>query len=475
MNDEIITGSHHLNARERLDNRNQNSFDLAERRGLMLAATVRTVIMGVIVVWVMADSPGRGLVYVYDFMQPAAFAALGALQYICARHFFQIRSLKYLFVAVDCALLAVIFAISNPFATTSLPPAIAMNSSLFLYFFIFLMQTTFSLRPWLVLWCGFCMVLARTGMLVWFLNQPGVFTNLDLTDRSVEALITARMDPNFLFIGFWSTEVIVALLVAVGLAFVVARSRRLVIRRTSAEVSRASLARYFSPNVVDYLSSSPDALSTAREQEVAILFADIIGFTKLCESKQATEVIELLRNYHSRLGQAVFDNHGTLDKYIGDGLMATFGTPQPGAADAQNALQSAFDMIEALAQWNAERITAGLEPVHVGIGVNYGSVIAGDIGNARRLEYSVIGDAVNVASRLEHLTRSIHTPLVVSDSLVQAIRKSDAPEQPLLDHLTEGGSHKLKGRTSSVRVWVLKTDAVEPIGSLARRQPVAIG
>ena len=455
MENETITGAHDLTARQRLDTRNNDTFDAAERRGLMLAATVRTVIMAVIVLWVMIDSPNAGLVYLYDVMQPTVFAVLGALQYLSARHYFYRQGWKYVFVFADCALLALLFSIPNPFAVVPLPPAIAMNGSVYLYFFIFLMQTTFSLRPSLVLWCGFCMVLARSGMLIWFLNQPGVFTNLDLSEPSVEVLIAARNDPNFLYMGFWAIEILVTVLVASGLAFVVARSRHLVNSRTAVERSRANLARYFSPNVVDYLSTSPEALSTPREQDVAILFADIIGFTKLCERKQPAEVIKLLKDYHSRLGQAVFDNHGTLDKYLGDGLMATFGTPQPGDRDAQNALQSAFAMIDSLTRWNAERTAAGQDPVQVGIGVNYGPVIAGDIGNARRLEYSVIGDPVNVASRLEHMTRRLNTPLVVSNSLVQAIRKGGEPDHSLLDTLVEGGVQSIEGRESKVRIWTL--------------------
>ena len=141
----------------------------------------------------------------------------------------------------------------------------------------------------------------------------------------------------------------------------------------------------------------------------------------------------------ARLGQTVFDNEGTLDKYIGDGLMATFGTPEPSPHDAKNALQCAMDMIVALAKWNAERVAAGEAPVRVGIGLHYGLVIAGDIGNERRLEYSVIGDTVNIASRLEQLTRSLNTPLVVSDSLVKAIARHDDDVTSLVLSLSDGG------------------------------------
>ena len=382
------------------------------------------------------------------------------MHYICAKQRFHMHVLKYAFVFIDCALLAFVFSSQNPFDEIAIPPAVAMAGSRFSFFFILLMQAAFSLLPRLVLWCGICIAAARTGMLLWFVSRPGAFTNIDLPEQTTEAFLQAYPDPNFIFLGFWATEVIVTLILAAGLAFVVRRSRRLVETRSIAERRRASLSRYFSPNVVDHISGSGDLLGGVREQNVAVLFADIMGFTKLCESASPDSVIALLRDYHNRLGQAVFDNGGTLDKYIGDGLMATFGTPEPSAHDASNALQCAMDMIAALATWNTERIAAGVAPVRVGIGLHYGPVIAGDIGNERRLEYSVIGDTVNISSRLEHLTRGLNTPLVVSDSLVKAIAETDAAGRALTQRLSEAGMQEIRGRDSGVDVWALK--AAEP-------------
>lgn len=429
-----------------LENRNQDAFDAAERQGLMLAAKVRTIALMVIIVWQIIDSADTGLSYYYELLEYALFALLGVLQFICARQRYHMHVLKYVFVFVDCALLAIIFSSPNPFDSYLIPPAVAMDGSRFVFFFMFLMQSTFSFRPRLVLWCSFCIAGARTGMLVWFLNQPGVFTNLSLPQQTAEAFLKARPNPNFIFLGFWSTEILVSLLVAAGLAVVVRRSRRLVQSRAIAERSRANLARYFSPNVVDHLSTSKDQLSTVREQDVAVLFADIIGFTKMCENEPAVKVIELLRDYHNRLGRAVFDNGGALDKYIGDGLMATFGTPDQGPHDARNALKCALDMLAALESWNAERAAAGAPTVRVGIGLHYGSVIAGDIGNERRLEYSVIGDTVNIASRLESLTRGLTSPLVVSDDLVKAIAMQDDDSTSLLQNLSKAGVESVRGR-----------------------------
>ncbi len=430
------------------------AFAEAEREGLMLAALVRIAALCAIILWRIIDDPAEGMDLWSDVVQIGAFAVLGVAQYLSARHRFHMNVLKYVFVALDCALLAIIMTAPDPFEDYVIPPAILLHSPQFLYFYLPLMQAAFSFRPALMLWCGACIVVARTGMLLWLLEQPGVFTNLDLTNRSIESVIAARDDPNFLFLGFWATEMLMSLILAGGLAMLVRRSRQLVERRALAERARASLARYFSPNVVDRLSGSADALAIPREQKVAVLFADIMGFTTLCERAEPDEVVALLRGYHDRLGQAVFDHGGTLDKYIGDGLMATFGTPDPAPDDAARALRCALAMIAALEDWNRERGATGLAPVRVGVGLHYGAVVAGDIGNARRLEYGVIGDTVNIASRLEHLTRGLGSPLVVSAPLIEALPEADAG---LRARFKDGGPQEVRGRASGVRVWYLSS------------------
>ncbi len=441
-------------AHRRLDQRNDASFVEAERQGLMLAAKVRTLALCVVMVWVAVDTRSHGLSFLYEISQVAIFAILGLFQFYCAKDGLLGRPAKYVFVAIDCALLALVTSSQGPFSEIDMPPAILMNGSQFSYFYLFLMQAAFSFRPSLVLWCGLCIIVARTGMLVWFLHFPDTFSNLDLTEQSVEGFLEARADPNFIYLGFWAQEIIVCLLVTVGLATVVRRSRQLVESRITTEKSRASLARYFSPNVVDRLSTSEGKLATAREQNVAVMFVDVVGFTTMCEHDTPNDVIAFLREYHDRLGKAVFENGGTLDKYIGDGLMATFGTPEPDPDDAQNALNCAFKMLESLKNWNDERNANGLLPVQVGIGVHFGPVIAGDIGNQRRLEYSVIGDTVNVASRLETLTRGLKTPLAVSDDLINSITQTSKAIQPLKSNLKYIGMQDLRGKREQIGVWI---------------------
>ncbi|WP_170547353.1 adenylate/guanylate cyclase domain-containing protein [Ruegeria arenilitoris] len=432
--------------------RNQAAFIEEERQGITLAAKVRTVALALVLLWQAIDSTETGRAYYFNLLEIFIFVILGGLQYLAAQtHRTELR-LQFFFVFIDCILLALVFTLGSPFDDNPLPPAIAMDTARFLYFFLFLMQASFSFRPLLVVWCGFSIILARLGMWVWFLSQSSVYSNLDMDEQNADALLEAASDLDFLFLGYAATELLVVLIVSSGLAIVVARSRRLVWNLLSTERKRASLARYFSPNVVNQLSDSGAEIATARQQEVAVLFADIMGFTKLCENASAEEVIDLLRGYHERLGKAVFDNQGTLDKYIGDGLMATFGTPDPSPNDPANALNCAFEMIEALKVWNEDRLLSGIEPIRVGIGLHWGVVVAGDMGNERRLEYGVIGDTVNIASRIEHLTRDLDAQLVVSDELVCAIQKNG--NVPNLDCLTLAGYQEIWGRASGLKVWV---------------------
>src|SRR5690606_37992761 len=136
----------------------------------------------------------------------------------------------------------------------------------------------------------------------------------------------------------------------------------------------------------------------------------------------ASVVIAFLRGLHARLEAAVFEHEGTLDKFLGDGVMATFGTPEPGPRDAVNALAAGRAMLATIADWNVERQAAGEPPVRLSIGIHYGEAVLGNIGTDRRLEFAVLGDVVNVASRLETLTRKLGCRLAASAELIAATR-----------------------------------------------------
>ena len=223
----------------------------------------------------------------------------------------------------------------------------------------------------------------------------------------------------------------------------------------TAERARTNLARYFSPNIVDLLAGKDEPIGKVRRQEVAVIFTDLVDFTRLAERETPERTMALLRELHARLTDAVFAHEGTLEKFLGDGLMATFGTPTRGPRDAANAIECALHMVHVLAVWNEERMAKGEQPLAVGIGAHFGPVILGDIGTDRRVEYAVVGDTVNIASRLEAMTRRLGSPVVVSRALADAARAEPDPPLEALDAFTLSPAQQIQGRNETLEVYAL--------------------
>jgi PAS domain S-box-containing protein len=238
----------------------------------------------------------------------------------------------------------------------------------------------------------------------------------------------------------------------------ISERKRLQSQLADADRQRAVLARHFSPNMVEELMRSGGQLDRVRTQPIAVLFADLFDFTAMSATRPPAEVIELLRRFHGLIEDSVFANEGTLDKYIGDGVMATFGTPWPGPRDATHAVACARDLVRALNCWNAERHGAGLEPLRIGVGLHYGEATLAKVGSARRFEYTVIGEIVNLASRIEHLTRTLDNALLISDALVEAVRRERG--DPVLDGFAPAGAHAIRGHPVPIELWGLSASAI---------------
>jgi adenylate cyclase len=229
--------------------------------------------------------------------------------------------------------------------------------------------------------------------------------------------------------------------------------------KIAAQRAKANLARYVPPHLVEILSERDEPFGPPRLLDVAVLFADMRGFTSLSETMKPLQVMELLREFHRRMAMATFRFGGTLDDYIGDAILATFGVSEDGGTHASNALSCAREMLSIMKDWNDERLAAGMEPLSVGIGVNYGPAVVGDIGSERYMDFTVIGDTVNVASRLERLTRSIDTDLVVSQALADKVVDEGAEGQGGLVGLLQYGAHNVAGRLDAVPIYILPRDA----------------
>jgi adenylate cyclase len=206
--------------------------------------------------------------------------------------------------------------------------------------------------------------------------------------------------------------------------------------------------------MVKILAAQDEPLAAVRRQTVAVLFVDIVGFTRMAEALPPEAVVTLLRQFHERMTAQIFACGGTVEKYIGDAILAVFGVPTASGNDAANALNCADMMLAALDRWNAERAGDGETALAVGIGLNYGPAVLGDVGSEHSMSFTVIGDTVNTASRLQALTRSLDTALVVGDPLVAAVR-AGACEIAIASasQLQDQGERTLRGRAGAVRIW----------------------
>jgi adenylate cyclase len=367
--------------------------------------------------------------------------------------------LELALIFCDLALMTVVLVVPNPFMTHALPVAMQYEFGSFIYFFVFLAGATmaYSWRTVVAygVWTGVFWALG----LIWVSFQPATLPEIS---TQIQALLADHqhmlefLDPNDPNIALRIQEIFVFMIVAAMLALSGRRTNVLLRRQAEAARERANLARHFSPTMVDQLAHRDQPLGAVRDQDVAVMFVDIVGFTKFAEQRSAGEVVGTLREFHSRMETAVFNHHGTLDKFLGDGLMVTFGTPEAGPRDASNALACAQDMLLGIDQWNRERERMGAEAIRVSIGLHHGRVILGDIGSERRLEFAVLGDPVNVASRLEGLTRDLDVRLAMSGALLDAAKEEavDAVRE-LIERATSVGTRELRGRGEAITVWTL--------------------
>jgi PAS domain S-box-containing protein len=241
------------------------------------------------------------------------------------------------------------------------------------------------------------------------------------------------------------------------------------------ERARNNLSRYFSPNMVEVLAGADEALREVRSHDAGILFADIVGFSRIISEEGARHAFKVVREFHARMARIVFRFGGTLDKYIGDGLMASFGTPHPSPMDASHTLDCACAMAEEMAAWNAERTGRGEPRVRIAIGAHYGPVLLGDIGDERRLEFAVLGETVNIASRLEGMTRQFAVPLIVSDDLIRAARRERGEAALDVERFSAVGAQTIRGAAAPVIVWAMQEPAPAARSGQASAAPQPIG
>jgi len=209
---------------------------------------------------------------------------------------------------------------------------------------------------------------------------------------------------------------------------------------------KSTMVRYMTAEVAEKLLESGESALGGVGQTATVLFSDIRGFTTISEDLGARDTVSMLNDYFTGMVDVIMKRGGMLDKYIGDAIMAIFGVPFPGKEDAANAIHVANEMIRVLNTLNLERKKLGQTEIRVGIGVNTGDLIAGNIGSPKRMDYTVIGDSVNLAARLEGATKAYGAKILLSQSTLDAL--GDVPVK-----VRELDLLQVKGKTQPVPIY----------------------
>jgi len=282
-------------------------------------------------------------------------------------------------------------------------------------------MSSFSLRP-------------RHLMLTAGVGIAGVLLVYEAAGLSVVSLLTAPL----------------LILVTAGMmSWFPKRQNELIREAAKRQTLRNRLARYFSPGVAELIEDRDDP-GQGESCEISVLFCDIRGFTQLSENLKPAEVVQLLNEFHGHMVEEVFRFGGTLDKYLGDGLLAYFNAPVRQTDHCLRSVQCALAMELSLERLNEKRREKEAPPLRIGIGVHAGEAIVGNIGATHRREFTAIGDTVNVASRLQDLTKKNQCSILVSEAVLSRIEMKGAID---LEFLPKGNT-EVRGRKEHLEIFV---------------------
>ena len=216
---------------------------------------------------------------------------------------------------------------------------------------------------------------------------------------------------------------------------------------------RQIFQKYVPKDVIERFFASPEKMLVGDNRKLSILFSDIRSFTTISEGLAPDDLVNSLNRYFSGQVDIIYNRNGIVDKYIGDAIMAFWGAPEKHEDDALQSVLSGLEMIDAVEKFNENQKKLGKCEFKIGIGLNYGEVTVGNIGSERKMDYTVIGDAVNLASRMEGLTKTYHSEILISESLFEELRKS-SPNAGLSYRLLD--TVAVKGKTRGVRIFTVK-------------------
>lgn len=400
----------------------EDVFLRAEQSGLRLASIGRIAALALLGVWLIstrADDPARAVGYI---LLLSLFALLGLAHYALIGTRFDRRWVKYLFITLDIVVVSAIVATQPLFPSApDLPPVMTFRGSVFPFYFVILGMAAFSFSPAMVMWTGIAGALGWLGAF-WHTaaGLEGVRNWSEIPPNpTAEQIMAVVLDPKFGGLNGRIQEAVLLVVAAFLIAVVMWRARVTLKRQLQAERDQATLSgmfgRFVPQTIVDAMVTGRGTLAPV-EREATVLFADIAGFTGMTERAGAARTVEILNAYFEEVTRIIGAHNGIVTQFQGDAVLATFNVPIEDPDHAGNAFQAAEEILACA----ATRKYAG-ERIRVRIGINTGPVVAGNVGGGGRQSYTVHGDTVNLAARLEALCKEHGTSLLLSGTTAKAL------------------------------------------------------
>ncbi|WP_053005732.1 adenylate/guanylate cyclase domain-containing protein [Kiloniella spongiae] len=423
------------------------TFNHAQSAGLKLAIVGRSVSLLILGIWLVLSRlalPGVSLKFSILIM---VLISLGLVHHWIIGTRWDKFWVKYLFVAIDVSILSILIATQPLYQTADLPQVMIFRSPLLTYYFIIVAVVAFSFSPRLVLWAGGIGAAGWLSAYAWVVQQDGGV--LDWGDvpanPTAEDAISVILDPAFGATGSRIQEAIILVVVSVLIAIVMKRAQNTLRDKLAAERDRQSITGIFGrfvPEPIVEAMINDQGLLAPLEREATILFADVVGFTSLTERLGPAKTVDVLNRYFDEMTDIIMENNGIVATFHGDAILAIFNVPLEDPKHAEHALNAAQAMLKRVEQDGF----AG-EKLSIRIGINTGSVVAGNVGGGGRQSYTVYGDAVNLAARLEALAKEKRQPLLVSG---HTHTKLTAP------NLCLHGETTVRGQTQPVEFYGLR-------------------
>lgn len=295
------------------------------------------------------------------------------------------------------------------------PPALYLKATTLMYVFILIALRTLRFEPIMVILTGVTAAIGWVIAVIYAVAHEQTCTSMELMEALAGAdscgfthMFSEYTTSYHILLGAELDKIVSIIMVTIILAIALVRARKLLIRAATEHQAAAELSRFFAPEIAGRIRETDAEIEPgdAELRESAIMMTDLRGFTPLTEERSPKEVMKLLSDYQSLVVAAISGEGGSVDKFMGDGILASFGAASPSDTPAAQALRAADRILEATQDWRRKRRAAGLPAPAVGLALTTGKVMFGAIGDASRLEYTVIGDPVNLSAKLEKHTKA---------------------------------------------------------------------